>query len=141
MMYSEFEEIAGYEVSFDTYVNIIEPMYMALPDSVSKQEFVKMLNKKAFALPTKSDYVKEMRKIACHLSDICGHSCDWEAERDLFDKIEKYAKKYCGYSRGNESSWIRYEKIYEYGDRGCSFVKSFTVMYGYTEIETVILVK
>ena len=48
MMWNEFEKIAGYEVSYETYRNVIEPMYLALPENISKQVFVKMLNRKAF---------------------------------------------------------------------------------------------
>ena len=46
MMHKEFEAIAGYEVSYEDFINIIEPMYMAT--NLSKQEFVKTLNKKFF---------------------------------------------------------------------------------------------
>ena len=30
MMKHEFEQIAGYEVTWEDYTNIIEPMYMAI---------------------------------------------------------------------------------------------------------------
>ena len=30
MMYEEFEKLAGYEVSYEDYVNVIEPMYTAV---------------------------------------------------------------------------------------------------------------
>ena len=46
MMHHEFEQIAGYEVSYEDYTNIIEPMYMAT--NLSKQDFVKTINRKAF---------------------------------------------------------------------------------------------
>ena len=46
MMKQEFEALAGYEVSAEDYANVIEPMYMAT--SLSKQEFVKTINRKAF---------------------------------------------------------------------------------------------
>ena len=46
MMHHEFEQIAGYEVSYEDYTNIIEPMYLAT--NLSKQDFVKTLNRKAF---------------------------------------------------------------------------------------------
>ena len=42
MMWKEFEEIAGYEVSYEDYANVIEPMYMAT--ELSKREFVKCLD-------------------------------------------------------------------------------------------------
>lgn len=46
MMKQEFEALAGYKVSTEDYNNIIEPMYMAT--DLSKQEFVKTINRKAF---------------------------------------------------------------------------------------------
>ena len=51
MMKHEFEEIAGYEVSREDYDNIIEPMYMAT--NLTKQEFVKTISKKRFAVVRK----------------------------------------------------------------------------------------
>ena len=47
MMWEEFERIAGYEVTQEDYTQKIEPMYMAT--DMSKQDFVKTLNKKTFA--------------------------------------------------------------------------------------------
>lgn len=53
MMKHEFEEIAGYEVTTEDYNNIIEPMYMAT--NLTKQEFVKTINKKRFAVVKKEE--------------------------------------------------------------------------------------
>lgn len=47
MTKQEFERIAGYEVTQEDYTQKIEPMYMAT--DMSKQDFVKTLNKKTFA--------------------------------------------------------------------------------------------
>lgn len=47
MTKQEFEKIAGYDVTFEDYTKIIEPMYMAT--TLNKQDFVKTLNKKTFA--------------------------------------------------------------------------------------------
>ena len=60
MMHKEFEELAGYEVSFEDYNNIIEPMYMAT--NLSKQEFVKCLNLKFFKdrMPKPEKNIKRM---------------------------------------------------------------------------------
>lgn len=44
-MHHEFEEIAGYKVSAETYNTIIEPMYMAL--DLDKKTFCGLLNRKA----------------------------------------------------------------------------------------------
>ena len=48
MMKQEFEALAGYEVSTEDYNNIIEPMYLAT--DLSKQDFVKTISKKRFAV-------------------------------------------------------------------------------------------
>ena len=53
MMKHEFEALAGYEVSFEDYNRIIEPMYMAT--ELSKEDFVKCIDRKRFALPTKAE--------------------------------------------------------------------------------------
>lgn len=45
MMHNEFMERAGYKVSYEDYKNVIEPMYMAMPDSVSKADFIGMLDR------------------------------------------------------------------------------------------------
>lgn len=51
MMKHEFEALAGYEVSTADYDKIIEPMYMAT--TLSKEEFVKVIDKKRFAIVKK----------------------------------------------------------------------------------------
>lgn len=53
MMKHEFEEIAGYEVTTEDYEKIIEPMYMAT--NLTKQEFVKTISKKRFAVVKKEE--------------------------------------------------------------------------------------
>ena len=59
MMKHEFEALAGYEVTSETYDNIIEPMYMAT--NMSKQEFIKTLNRKAFEYkPERKPNIKKM---------------------------------------------------------------------------------
>lgn len=60
MMQHEFESLSGYKVSEDDYNNYIEPMYMALPESVTKDVFVTMISKKRFALPTKQQMKNQM---------------------------------------------------------------------------------
>lgn len=88
MMKHEFEAIAGYEVSFEDYTKIIEPMYMAT--NLDKVEFVKTLNKKRFALKPLKTIVKEMRKCAESLKETCIHYRDHET----LDKLEGLVKEY-----------------------------------------------
>ena len=89
MMKHEFEQIAGYEVSWKDYTDIIEPMYMAIPESISKQDFVKMIDKKRFALKPISKIEKEMKKIAKHLNETCNRYTDYEAK----DKLNELAQE------------------------------------------------
>lgn len=93
MMHHEFEQIAGYEVSFEDYDKYIEPMYMALPGTISKQEFVKMIDKKRFALKPIKKIVKEMKEIATHLKDTCTHYTDYEAKEKLEALIKEYMER------------------------------------------------
>lgn len=88
MMKHEFEEIAGYEVSFEDYNNIIEPMYMAT--NLSKQDFVQTINKKRFALKPVSKIVKEMKQIAAQLEETCTHYTDFVAK----EKLESLCREY-----------------------------------------------
>lgn len=92
MMKHEFEAIAGYEVSWEDYNTIIEPMYMAIPESISKQGFVKMIDKKRFALKPLDKIEKEMKKIAKHLKDTCNNYTDYEA----IEKLKALAQEYTG---------------------------------------------
>lgn len=91
MMKSEFENLAGYEVSNSDYNDIIEPMYMAV--DLSKEEFVGVIDKKRFALKTKKQYVTEMKKVAKHLKDTCEHYTDYEAIHKLNAIAEEYKER------------------------------------------------
>ncbi len=115
MMWQEFEELAGYEVSYKDYHEIIEPMYMAVPN-VSKQEFVKMIDKKRFALKTKAEIIREMKKIAKHLYETCEHYTDWDAK----NRIEELRAEYSNRFAGGEYCYIETETTLP-NQRGCSF--------------------
>ncbi len=143
MMKQEFEKIAGYEVSYETYSTIIEPMYNALPENVDKFQFVKMLDKKAFALPTAQSYLRTIRKEAKHLFEICGNHHDFESEKRLEKAAKDYMKRkynidwttdmkaYCYFNRGYE-----YENM-----RGCSYPKELVIGRGFTDYERIPLIK
>ena len=91
MMHQEFEELAGYEVSAKDYYDISEPMYMAT--NLSKQEFVKVIDKKRFALRPAKAIVKEMKKVAEHLQDTCTHYTDFEAKEKLESLVNEYIER------------------------------------------------
>lgn len=145
MMWQEFENLAGYEVTYETYTNIIEPMYMALPESVSKSDFIKMLDKKAFALPTKKELVKEMKKIANFLFENCGIRSYHEERENLEEIAAKYVKRFYGMKRGDNDGFWFFTDRYAYcgvrQDRGCSFPEELVIYRGNTELERIVLVK
>lgn len=138
MMKQEFEVLAGYEVSIDDYNKIIEPMYMAT--SLSKEEFVKTISKKRFALRSLKSIVKEMKQIAKHLEDTCDHYHDTEAHDRLHVLVDEYLER-----RGYIIEGIRYAS-YMIDDEMTVFKcyhPSKIVIYGrndYKTIETINLI-
>ena len=91
MMKHEFEALAGYEVSQRDYDNIIEPMYMST--KLNKEDFVKTINKKRFALRPIKSIIKEMRKIAEGLKESCTHYTDYDTQDKLHALAEEYMER------------------------------------------------
>lgn len=142
MTKQEFESLAGYEVTFEDYNKIIEPMYMVT--DLSKQDFVKVIDKKRFALPTIAEMKKEMKKIAQHLYDICGRDYDSES----LDRLEKTAKEYAKRVYGidwvhDSATFVYFVHGYEFEElqRGCSYPKELHIGKGHTEFEKIQLIK
>ena len=97
MMWEEFEKIAGYEVSYEDYTNVIEPMYNAT--NLSKGEFVKTLNRKAFDLKVKKrEMIKAMRAIATERKENAEHFNNYEDEDKLYQLAQKYAETFHRFS-------------------------------------------
>lgn len=120
MMHKEFEEIAGYEVSYEDYTNIIEPMYMAT--NLSKQEFVKCLNRKQFDLgykkqQYKKQLLKEMKSIAEEMYTICSHTETYEQYEALRAKAIEYIKAFPVWKAPHHEFSTEHKN-------GCSYVKS-----------------
>lgn len=134
-MKAEFESLAGYEVSNDDYNNIIEPMYMAT--NLSKEEFVKVINKDRFALKTKKQYISEMKKIGKYLKDTCEHYTDYEAMHKLNALAEEYKERFNAYGFLIVS---RYTLEYLGECRGCSYPAEIEYYNSqYHTIETIVL--
>ena len=142
MMKQEFERIAGYEVTADDYYSIIEPMYTAT--NLTKQEFVKVIDKKRFALPTKGEMKKQMRKIAWNIFQNCGSTSFWKEEEELKKIAEEYAKRFYGVESFLEKAYILINRDYAYygvrQDRGCTFPEEIVIGYDDYEYERIILV-
>ena len=92
MMWKEFEELAGYAVSFETYNNVIEPMYMAT--ELSKQDFVKIINRKAVELKTERKPIYKKMKVRDMMGcDMTPNGCYYHIEWvDLVDVDIKTGK-------------------------------------------------
>lgn len=121
MMKHEFEKIAGYEVSDPDYYNIIEPMYMAV--ELSKEDFVKLLDKKRFALPTKKQMQNQMKKIAEHLRETCEHYTDYKAQLELEKLAREYARRFYNIDTNDINDYVFLNRQYAYPEiqRGCTY--------------------
>jgi len=114
MTQQEFEQLAGYEVAFTDYQDIIEPMYMAT--NLDKQDFVSCINKKRFALRPLTNIVKEMRECAASLKETCTHYIDNETQDHLDALVEQYIdRKYpnmdVDYRYEDEELWSCYYPV------------------------------
>jgi arginine/lysine/ornithine decarboxylase len=123
----EFEQIAGYEVSDSDYDQIIEPMYMAL-DSITKADFVKMLDKKRFALPTQKELVKEMRAKAAYCAENCYHFTCYEQENELDELIKAYKERFY------RSAWTIIERGHK---NGCTYPETLIIGFANMEFERI----
>lgn len=138
MMWKEFETLAGYEVSYEDYANIIEPMYMAT--DLSKQDFIKCIDRKHFAVVprTEKDVIREMKKEVKKLFEIWGLRRDHETE----SKLEELAREYERRFWNGKEMWCYLHKEYEYpGMRGCSLPTELVLMGRYGEVKRVVLIK
>lgn len=89
MMKQEFEQMVGKEVTYETF-EMYEAMYMALPESVNKQQFVAMLN--IAAIPESEEAVarreaNEQRKKAIRE--------EIEKEQKQIASLKKYLEQDC----------------------------------------------
>lgn len=128
MMKQEFEALAGYEVSFEDYNNIIEPMYLAIPEGISKAEFVKMISKKRFALKPLKTYIKEMKQIAKEIEEVCGHVYTY----DLQEQLRSIAREYVNRRYGSYATFNFHEEM----KWSCYYIKSIEI-FGTKDYKTI----
>lgn len=92
MMYEEFTEISGCEISFDKYDKIIEPMYMAL--DMSKQDFCQMIKPTAQVMEREERLERETKAaerlgtIKVVTSESAHGHMSYRAEAIRFDKAK-----------------------------------------------------
>ena len=102
MMWEEFEKLAGYSVTYEDYINVIEPMYMAT--NLNKQDFVECLNPKRFSLEyrrkmLRKQLISDMRVLAQTVFDNLGETGmeGWDAWISLRAKAREYDKAFRHY--------------------------------------------
>lgn len=132
MMKQEFEALAGYEVSMDDYNNIIEPMYMAT--NLSKEEFVKTISKKRFALKPISKIVKEMKQVAQGLQETCDHYIDFEAKERLEALVDEYMERKGYIIAGVKTAGYMFNDVMTM--QKCYYPKSVSI-YGFKTYKTI----
>ena len=134
MMHHEFEQLAGYEVTFEDYANIIEPMYMAT--NLTKQEFIKCLDYKRFSIQykksqLKKNLIKQMKELAEIMKSYCGHRDTYNEYIELRTLAQQYIKEF-----GEYGTYTEWDRGYEYKDRtGCSYIKAIVFYSSYDDKE------
>lgn len=107
MMKEEFEQLSGYEVSRDDYDFILEPMYMAT--HLTKSEFVKVIDKKRFALKSQKQIINQIKKLASQLKQTCTHYTDDSKIDEIEELVAELNKRFYGYWRLEEDMiWTCY---------------------------------
>ena len=126
MMQYEFEKLAGYEVSVEDYDKIIEPMYMAT--NLTKQEFVKTINKKRFALKPLKTMIKEMKALAEEIEEMCTHVYTY----DLQEQLRNIAREYVSRRYGTIATFNFHEEM----KQSCYYIKSIEI-FGTKDYKTI----
>ena len=90
MMKCEFETLIGKEVSYETF-EMYESMYSALPETISKVDFVNMLNIKA--IPESEEAIERRKKREEFINDIKDQIAGKKADIKYFEQEnERYRR-------------------------------------------------
>lgn len=125
-MKQEFEALAGYEVSFKDYNEVIEPMYMAT--NLSKQDFVKCIDKKRFALRTEKQLLTAMRKEAKHIMETAEHYTDFESRDRLDNIVTEYTERFWAGLQWFFHTETTGDRFWNAPGRGCSFPAELVIV-------------
>lgn len=96
MLYEEFLSIANLtkdDITVWTYENVVEPMYMAAPDSMDRQAFVKLINLKTLITeyPNRNNTIRKIEKVAAECRELYGHTTLHTQEHELQELINELA--------------------------------------------------
>ena len=109
MMKCEFETLIGKEVSYETF-KMYESMYSALPENISKVDFVNMLNIKA--IPESEEAIERRKKREEFINDIKDHIAGKKADIKYFEQENERYRRYIEEEESKEDiklyrNWIR----------------------------------
>lgn len=97
MLKSEFEDMIGKQVTYDTF-HMYEDMYSALPENINKQQFVDMLN--IDAIPEDPEAIERRKERDRFVSDIKDQIA---SKRDDIKYFEQENERYRRYITEEES--------------------------------------
>lgn len=109
MLKSEFEEMIGKQVTYDTF-QMYENMYNALPENINKQQFVKMLN--IDAIPEDPEAIERRQERERFVSDIKDQIAGKKADIKYFEQENERLRRYIEEEESKEGvkfyrNWIR----------------------------------
>ena len=114
MLKSEFEEMIGKQVTYDTF-HMYENMYIALPENINKQQFVEMLN--IDAIPEDPEAIERRKKREEFINDIKDHIAGKKADIKYFEQENARYRRYIKEEESEEDiklyrDWIRSNNRY-----------------------------
>lgn len=114
MLKSEFEEMIGKQVTYDTF-QMYENMYNALPENINKQQFVKMLN--IDAIPEDPEAIERRQERERFVSDIKDQIAGKKADIKYFEQENERYRRYIEEEESKEDiklycNWIRSNNRY-----------------------------
>ena len=97
MLYEEFLTITNLtedDITVWTYENLVEPMYMAAPDSMDKHEFIKLLNLETLTTqyPNRNNVIRQIEKVAAECKICYGHTSINDLEQELYSLVNELVR-------------------------------------------------
>lgn len=91
MLKSEFEDMIGKQVTYDTF-HMYEDMYSVLPENINKQQFIEMLNIRA--IPEDPEAVERRKEGERFVSDIKEQIASKRADIKYFEQENERYRRY-----------------------------------------------
>ena len=109
MLKSEFEEMIGKQVTYDTF-HMYEDMYSVLPENINKQQFVDMLN--IDAIPEDPEAIERRQERERFVNDIKDQIAGKKADIKYFEQENERYRRYITEEESKEEiklyrNWIR----------------------------------